>query len=67
MVGINNTGATFPMAFLFIILELAKFFKFASKYFTNLVFYNCLEPAVILGDFSKDFAAAILRKAKVDT
>ena len=31
-----------------------------------MVFYNCLEPAVILGDFAKGLAAAILAKAETD-
>jgi hypothetical protein len=40
MVGINNTGHTFSMAFMFITSESAKFFKFAGECLTNLCFYN---------------------------
>jgi hypothetical protein len=41
IVGINNTGHTFPIAFMFITSESAKSFKFANKCLTNLCFYNC--------------------------
>jgi hypothetical protein len=40
IVGIDNTGHTFPMAFMFITSELAKSFKFTNKCLTNLCFYN---------------------------
>jgi len=66
MVGIDNTGSTFPIAFLFITSESAKAFNFASKCLSNLVFYNCLEPTVILGDFAKGLAASIIAKAEID-
>jgi hypothetical protein len=42
IVGINNTRYIFPMAFIFIITESAKSFKFARECLTNLCFYNCL-------------------------
>jgi hypothetical protein len=41
MVGINNTGYMFPMAFMFITSELVKSFKFANECLTDLCFYNC--------------------------
>jgi hypothetical protein len=41
MVGIDNTGHTFPMAFMFITSESAKSLQFASKCLTDLCFYNC--------------------------
>jgi hypothetical protein len=40
IVGINNTGYTFPMAFIFITTESAKSFKFAGECLTDLCFYN---------------------------
>jgi hypothetical protein len=41
IVGINNTGHMFPMAFMFITSESAKSFKFVNEYLINLCFYNC--------------------------
>jgi hypothetical protein len=41
IVRIDNTGYTFPMAFMFITLELAKSFTFVSKQLTDLCFYDC--------------------------
>ena len=40
IVGIDNIGHTFPIAFIFITSESAKSFKFTNKYLTNLCFYN---------------------------
>jgi len=42
MVGIDNTGHTFPMAFMFITTESAKSFKFAGECLIDLCFYDCL-------------------------
>jgi hypothetical protein len=66
MVGIDNTGKTFLLAFMYHITESAKAFKFASDQLTDLAFYDCLEPAVICGDFSKGLGAAIKLKAFQD-
>jgi hypothetical protein len=41
IVGINNTGHMFPMAFMFITSESAKSFKFVNEYLIDLCFYNC--------------------------
>jgi hypothetical protein len=41
MVRIDNTGHTFPMAFMFIISKSAKSFKFANECLTDLCFYDC--------------------------
>jgi hypothetical protein len=41
MVGIDNIGHMFPIAFMFITSELVKFFKFVNEYLTSLCFYNC--------------------------
>jgi hypothetical protein len=40
MVGINNTGHTFPMAFMFITTKSAKSFKFAGECLIDLCFYD---------------------------
>jgi hypothetical protein len=40
IVGIDNTGHMFPMAFMFITSESTKSFKFANEYLTDLCFYN---------------------------
>jgi hypothetical protein len=66
MVGIDNTGKTFPMAFMYHTTESAKAFKFASEQLTDLAFYDCLEAAVICGDFSKGLGAAVKLKAFQD-
>ena len=52
MVGIDNTGATFPMAYCFITSESAASFKWIAEQLTELVFYDCPEPDLIIGDFS---------------
>jgi hypothetical protein len=41
MVGIDNTSYMFPMDFMFITSESAKFFKFVNEYLINLCFYDC--------------------------
>jgi hypothetical protein len=41
MVGVDNTGSTFPIAFMFITSESAKSFTFASEQLTDLAFYDC--------------------------
>ena len=42
MVGIDNTGYTFLMAFIFITTKSVKSFKFIREYLTDLCFYDCL-------------------------
>jgi hypothetical protein len=61
MVGINNIGHIFPMAFMFIISELAKSFQFANKCLTNLYFYNYPQPNLIYSDFLKGLGAAVVK------
>ena len=63
MVGIDNTGHTFPMAFMFIISESAKSFQFANECLTDLCFYDCPQPSLICGDFSKGLSAAVAKQA----
>jgi hypothetical protein len=63
MVGIDNTGHTFPMAFMFITSESAKSFQFANECLTDLCFYDCPQPSLICGDFSKGLGAAVAKQA----
>ena len=63
MVGIDNTGHTFPMAFMFITSESAKSFQFANECLTDLCFYDCPQPNLICGDFSKGLGAAVAKQA----
>src|SRR3984885_15808210 len=63
IVGIDNTGKTFLMAFMYHTTESTKAFKFTSEQLTDLAFYDCLEAAVICGDFSKGLGATIKLKA----
>ena len=63
MVGIDNTGHTFPMAFMFITSESAKSFQFANECLTDLCFYDCPQPNLICGDFSKGLGAAVALQA----
>jgi hypothetical protein len=64
IVGIDNTSSTFPIAFMFIMLESAKSFTFASKQLTDLCFYNCLEAAIIYRDFLKGLSASITLRGR---
>ena len=66
MVGIDNTGHTFPMAFMFITTKLAKSFKFAGECLINLCFYDCLQPSLICSDFSKGLGAAVAAQGAKD-
>jgi hypothetical protein len=59
IVGINNTRHTFSMAFMFITIESAKSFKFTGECLTDLCFYNCPQPSLIYGDFSKGLGAVV--------
>jgi hypothetical protein len=63
MVGIDNTGCTFPIGFVYITTESAKSFQFIDKQLTDLVFYDCPKPQVIIGDFTKGLSATISKKA----
>jgi hypothetical protein len=66
IVGIDNTGAAFPIAFCYITSESAASFKWVARQLTKLVFYNCPEPDLIVGDFSKGLGAAVAAKAAAD-
>ena len=47
MVGIDNCGKTFPIAYCYITSESAASFKFVAEQLTDLVFYDCPEAVVI--------------------
>jgi hypothetical protein len=63
IVGITNTGKTFPLAYCYIISESAKSFNFVGGELTKYVFYDCPEVAVIYADFTKGLGASIVARA----
>ena len=66
MVGITNTGKTFPLAYCYITSESAKSFDFVLGELTKYVFYDCPEAAVICADFTKGLGASIAARALRD-
>jgi hypothetical protein len=66
MVGIDNYRKTIPMAYYYITSKLATSFKFIADQLTDLAFHDCLEVAVIVGDFSKGLGATYATKATID-
>jgi hypothetical protein len=66
IVRIDNIRHTFPMAFMFITTESAKSFKFVRECLTDLRFYDCPQPSLIYGDFSKGLGAAVAAQAAKD-
>jgi hypothetical protein len=66
MVSIDNCRETFPIVYCYITSESAASFKFVVDQISDLAFYNCLEAAVIVGDFAKGLRAACAAKAAVD-
>jgi MULE transposase domain len=66
IIGITNTGKTFPLAYCYITSESAKAFEFMAEQLTKYVFYDCLEPGVFIAGFCKGLGAAIIAKAKKD-
>jgi MULE transposase domain len=59
IVGITNTGKTFPLAFAFIASESAEAFEFVNAQLAELVWYDCPPPQVVLGDQTKGLTAAM--------
>lgn len=59
LVGILNTGKTFPFALCFITSESAATFDFMEDTLDELFFYNCPRPKVVCGDFTKRLAKLI--------
>jgi hypothetical protein len=48
------------MAFIFITIKSAKFFKFTGEYLTNLYFYNYFQLSLIYSDFLKGLRAVVI-------
>lgn len=66
IVGIDNTGSTFPSAYCYITLESSASFKWIAEQLTDLCFADGLEPTLVCGDFSKGLGAAVAAKATAD-
>ena len=63
VIGIDNTGKTFPIMHLFHVNEAARFFHFVRKVLATYFFYDCPGPAVWCGDFAAGLTAAIAQVA----
>lgn len=59
LVGILNTGKTFPFALCFITSESTATFDFMEDTLDELFFYNCPRPKVVCRDFAKGLAKSI--------
>ena len=66
IVGINNCGKTFPVAYCYITSESAASFTFIDDQLCDLAFHNCLGQSIIVGDFAKGLGAACTAKAAVN-
>lgn len=62
LVGILNTGKTFPFALCFIPSETTTSFDFMEQQLDDLFFHDCPRPKVICGDFAKGLASAIAKR-----
>ena len=60
LVGVLNTGKTFPFALCFITSENTASFEFMKDQLDDLFFHNCPRPKVFCGDFAKGLASALL-------
>ncbi len=59
LVGVLNTGKTFPFALCFITSESVATFDFMEDTLDELFFYNCPRPKVVFSDFAKRLAKSI--------
>jgi hypothetical protein len=66
IVGIDNRGRMFSVAYCYIVLELAASYKFVANQLSDLVFYNYPKAAVVIRDFFKGLGAAMAAKVAVD-
>ncbi len=64
LVGVLNTGKTFPFALCFIISEAAVTFHLIEHILDEFFFYNCQRPKVVHGDFAKGLAKSIATREK---
>lgn len=62
LLGITNTGSSFPAAYCFISSESKESFLFMFAGMKELMFYDqCVGPNVILGDFAAGLGAAMVK------
>ncbi len=59
VVGIDNTGKTFPILQAFVTSESADVFRFIDYILTTFFFYDCPGPSVLVRDFAKGLACAV--------
>ncbi len=62
LVGILNTGKTFPFGICFITSETTASFEFIEQRLDDLFFYNFPCHKVIYGDFAKGLASGIAKR-----
>ena len=62
LVGVLNTGKTFPFALCFITSGTTASFEFMEDQLDDLFFYNCPRPKVIYDDCAKGLTSAIARR-----
>lgn len=62
LVGILNTGKTFPFSLCFITSKTTASFKFIEQQLDDLFFYNCQRSKVICSDFAKELASVIAKR-----
>jgi hypothetical protein len=66
VVGIDNTGKTFPILQVFHISKSARTFRFIMDIWRTYFFYDCPGPAVWCGDFAAGLTAAVAQQAVKD-
>ena len=67
MIGVTNTGQSFPFAYCYITRESAVSFEFVARELTKYVFNGCPEAEVIIADFTQGLGAAIAAKARMES
>lgn len=62
LLGITNTGSSFPIAYCYITSESRESFMFMFACMQELMFYNdCPSPYVLIGDFAAGLGAAMMK------
>lgn len=62
LLGINNTGISFPIAYCYITSESRESFIFTFTYMQELMFYNHYPSSYIsIGNFAADLKAAMVK------
>ena len=67
MIGVTNTGHSFPVAYCYITSKSAVSFEFVARALTRYVFNDLPEAEVIITDFTQGLGAAIAAKARSDS